>query len=483
MTAAQLLLAGLLASGLAAAQAPSDTQQLAQALRHADADVRTAALQLALEQRWTVPPELLPHLLKDPSPDVRRLVASAPQLEAEQWLTLWTHSPEPELRQVLAEGLRGRFATPAPALVSRLLDAADDRLDWALLAPPALPLTPAQLAVLERRADLLTRWLLAQRLQQPDAEARLQQVLTQGDDERVRHAFRLMAPAARQQASPGLLDRALAQRREALLLRLLPQLRTAEGGLPPETATRLLREAPVAVRERLTMEAWWLPRYNAEQIALVLTDPAPLVRIGLLRRRDIALPAEQINAGLLHEDENLASWYRGRPEARPTPAQAAAGLAHTNPVVRRGWTSQLAASFDAAQLAQALSDSDQSVRWLALREARLPLSDTQLDRCLTDPAFVVRERCVSRREFVLTQTRFETLLADRNPNVLRAVRGPDGRAPDWVPFIWATLREGPPAARVLLARQRAFPLLPEQLAAGRLDAVDAVREAFEQRRD
>ncbi len=280
-----------------------------------------------------------------------------------------------------------------------------------------------------------------------------------------------------------LLDQALAQRREALLLRLLPQLRTAEGGLPPETATRLLREAPVAVRERLTMEAWWLPRYNAEQIALVLTDPAPLVRIGLLRRRDIALPAEQINAGLLHEDEKLASWYRGRPEARPTPAQAAAGLAHPNPVVRRGWTSQLAASFDAAQLAQALSDSDQSVRWLALREARLPLSDTQLDRCLTDPAFVVRERCVSRREFVLTQTRFETLLADRNPNVLRAVRGPDGRAPDWAPFIWATLREGPPAARELLARQRAFPLLPEQLAAGRLDAVDAVREAFEQRRD
>ncbi|MFG6440264.1 hypothetical protein [Roseateles sp. LKC17W] len=430
-----------------------------------------------------MPPELLPRLVKDPSPDVRRLVAAAAQLDAEQWLTLWAHSPEPALRQTLADGLRSRFATPAPALVGRLLDAADDRLDWALLAPPALPLSEAQLAVLARRADLLTRWLLSQRLQQPDAETRLQQVLTQGDDERVRRALRLMAPAARQQATPRLLDQALAQQRDELLLRMLPQLRTAEGGLPPETATRLLREAPVAVRERLTMEAWWLPRYNAEQIALVLTDPAPLVRIGLLRRRDIALPAEQINAGLLHKDEELASWYRRRPEARPNPAQAAAGLAHANPVVRRGWTSQLAASFDAAQLAQALNDSDQSVRWLALLAARLPLSDAQLDRCLTDPAFVVRERCVSRREFVLTQARFETLLADSNPNVLRAVKGPDGRPPDLAPFIGATLREGTPAARLLLARQQAFPLRPDQLASGLLDPVDTVRQAFAQRRD
>ncbi|OIQ87452.1 hypothetical protein GALL_307030 [mine drainage metagenome] len=247
--------------------------------------------------------------------------------------------------------------------------------------------------------------------------------------------------------------------------------------IPTEIVDLLLIQDNSAVRRQLTMNGKFTP--TPQQLETILNDTDPGVRIGILRRRDVVLSAEQINRGINHQNQDLAFWYRMRNDFLPTPEQIEEGLSSPTVMTRRSYAHMEKITPTSAQIERGLTDSDSNVRWAFLLRKNITLDDRQLDRCTVDPVFQVRDVCVRRPDYQLTQARFEAILFDKNPNILSAFT--DRGSPASVrldQFIWVTLKESPPNIQVALATSKWLPLSDEQIQFGLNSKNEEVRAAF-----
>jgi|GEM_PF-6651146 len=206
-------------------------------------------------------------------------------------------------------------------------------------------------------------------------------------------------------------------------------------------------------------------QFTPQQIERMLQDRNPEVRIGILRRRDIALTVEQVAHGINHPNENLAFWYRQRSENYvPTAEEIEASLTSASVGTRSWWVSNRRFTLTPGQAARALADPAPVVRQAALGRPELLFGESEQNACTNDPDFSVRSICVSRPDYTLTQARFESIASDRNQNLLRAFLNRKGvPKTDLGPYVEEAVRNASDATLQAIAANKEVPFTPLQI--------------------
>ena len=269
---------------------------------------------------------------------------------------------------------------------------------------------------------------------------------------------------------------------DALLIRIIDQndtqavLNAFRQHTQPnnEHINRILASPSAELRREFTLSIKFSP--TRAQIERIMNDPDPGVRIGLLRRKDVAIPDALISKGVNHLDKSLQFWYLANGSYKPTPSEIEIGLTNLDVPRRRGWLLRDKITLTQAQINRAFDDKQ--TRWAVVRRADLKLSDEQVDRCITSDDYQVRSTCVERADFELTQARFTTLMSDSNPNIpLSLIRESKKRGLDLVPFVSTAFKQGYPAVLIGMAKAD-LPFTDAQLMAGSKFADPNVQSVF-----
>lgn len=210
--------------------------------------------------------------------------------------------------------------------------------------------------------------------------------------------------------------------REALQAGDESTLRSRDLNFLPAVPAELLDVILSQGSERLQMliEDRYKPDYTAEQLEQVLAHGQTELHIRLVGRRKLPLTLEQYERGLMHPDgRNIAFWYHQREDRQPSAQLAEQGLTSPDPQMRARWLHNRQIRLDAQQMARALADENADLRGIAYTRKDVALTDAQLDVCLQEDSISARFACVKRPEMRLTGWRFERMVSDRNPNVLR----------------------------------------------------------------
>jgi hypothetical protein len=257
---------------------------------------------------------------------------------------------------------------------------------------------------------------------------------------------------------------------DALLMRLIDQGDTQaalnafrQHGQPNnDHIDRVLSSKSAELRREFTLNIKFKP--TPAQIERILNDPDPGVRIGLLRRKDVAIPDALISQGINHPDKNLQFWYQSKEGYNPTPAEIEIGLTSLDTPTRRGWLLRENIPLTQSQINRAFDD--QQTRWALVRRANIKLSAEQVDRCLQTDDYQVRSTCVARADFELTASRFSALMVDANPNIPRGlIQESKKRGLDLTPFVAAAFQQGYPPVLIGMAKAN-MPFTNAQLLAG-----------------
>lgn len=272
-----------------------------------------------------------------------------------------------------AQQMDGVIADGRPGLVAQLIQR------------HRASLTPAQIQRLE--ALPASRQHLSLIRGGPQGASELRRVIQSGDDNAIRAALRQAALDEDGDARLALVDEVL------------------DVG-----STELRRAMSMNVKVA----------YTPAQIERMLNDPDRDVRIGILRRRDLALPPRLVQQGLNSPDEGLQFWYRQRAEAAATPEQLEAGLTLTSGPTRAGWAADKRYALSPSQLERALADPYEAVVNAVLNRHELQLSERQLDACAVHASVSIRFACVARPDFAMTYVRWLAMLTDWNANTWRA---------------------------------------------------------------
>ena len=257
---------------------------------------------------------------------------------------------------------------------------------------------------------------------------------------------------------------------DALLMRIIDQGNTQavlnalrEHARPnSDHIDRILASNSAELRREFTLNIKFKP--TPAQIERILNDSDPGVRIGLPRRKDVAIPDALISQGVNHPDKNLQFWYLANEGYKPTPAEIEIGLTNLDTPTRRGWLQRENIPLTQTQINRAFDD--QQTRWTVVRRANIKLSAEQLDRCLQTDDYQVRSACVARADFELTPSRFTALMSDANPNIPRdLIRESKKRGLDLTPFVAAAFQQGYPPVLIGMAKAN-MPFTDAQLIAG-----------------
>lgn len=323
--------------------------------------------------------------------------------------------PRSWVEQILAEAsenelqLLAGYAWLQPQDVERLLTIETGQVGIAnkLITNPAVTLNREQLDGLVEN-DVSGLFLIKYRLDQLSAE-QVQQLAANP------HTSRTLTLAR------GGPDAAQALR-EALQAGDESTLRSRDLNYLPAVTTELLDVILSQGSERLQMliEDRYKPDYTAEQLEQVLAHGQTELHIRLVGRRKLPLTLEQYERGLMHPDgRNIAFWYHQREDRQPSAQLAEQGLTSPDPQMRARWLHNRHIRLDAQQMARALADENADLRGIAYTRKDVALTDAQLDACLQEDSISARFACVKRPEMRLTGWRFERMVSDRNPNVLR----------------------------------------------------------------
>ena len=371
---------------------------------------------------------------------------------------------------IIASGSKQRmrilagYARLTAEQISGLLAAQDDAVTRVLITSSNTKLSTSQLDTLIANPDWVSAVALA-RLGQLSPAQRSQ-------------VTALISPAA----SDILTLREPGAAADALLMRIIDQGNTQavlnalrEHARPnSDHINRILASNSAELRREFTLNIKFKP--TPAQIEHIMNDPDPGVRIGLLRRKDVAIPDALISKGVNHPDKNLQFWYLANGSYKPTPAEIEIGLTDLDTPTRRGWLLREKITLTQAQINR--SFDDKQTRWMVVRRADMKLSAEQVDRCITSDDYQVRSTCVERADFELTQARFTTLMSDPNPNIPRSlVRESKKRGLNLVPFVVTAFEQGYPAVLIGMAKAD-FPFTDAQLMAGSKFADPNVQSVF-----
>lgn len=371
---------------------------------------------------------------------------------------------------IIASGSKQRmrilagYARLTAEQISGLLAAQDDAVTRVLITSSNTKLSTSQLDTLIANPDWVSAVALA-RLGQLSPAQRSQ-------------VTALISPAA----SDILTLREPGAAADALLMRIIDQGNTQavlnalrEHARPnSDHINRILASNSAELRREFTLNIKFKP--TPAQIEYIMNDPDPGVRIGLLRRKDVAIPDALISKGVNHPDKNLQFWYLANGSYKPTPAEIEIGLTDLDTPTRRGWLLREKITLTQAQINR--SFDDKQTRWMVVRRADMKLSAEQVDRCITSDDYQVRSTCVERADFELTQARFTTLMSDPNPNIPRSlVRESKKRGLNLVPFVVTAFEQGYPAVLIGMAKAD-FPFTDAQLMAGSKFADPNVQSVF-----
>ena len=434
--------ASVIASRVAAPSAEEDAPALSDLKKLLDApeeDIRAWAVIAAVKYKLRLSDARVDKLLRDPSSEIRQYMALYPFLGDRQ-IRFIIGTRDPQAMRMLLD--RNRTFPLPPGAIMAMIKTEVNGIDQTLLAGNSqVKLSPAHIALLATRMDPLTRLLLAQGYGVGSVQEAMVVLLKTGSPDDINLTISRMSV------------------------------------VPEEIANTILAGAPLTVRRHLMMHGRFTP--TPSQIAIALNDADSEIRIGLLRRRDLDLPAHVVSAGMFDPDEDVAFWYRQRKEFHPTAAQVEIGLSSPRLLIRRGFALDKEILPNTAQVERGLTDADEVVRSAFAARKNITLTDVQLDRCMVDTQFQVRYACIQRPDFQLNQTRFEILLHDKNPNML-SVFSDQNRKPLWdlSPFVWATLKFAPVTTRLALAKQTVLSLNHEQIRMGLMANEDEVRAAF-----
>jgi hypothetical protein len=392
-----------------------------------------------ITKKIRLPDALVLKAIKHRSSGIRTAIAYYPYLQESQVEALILTRDANVGRALLANPHITIKERDMDSMIDSVLDLNSRELNL-MIASGKRQLTKKQVEQLESRNDLLINLFLALR-KQDGSEKQAMMALIHGKNE-------------------GDISRAIGHYRP----------------LPEDVVDLLLSQPNPAIRKHLTMQGAFTP--TPRQIDAIVGDADPSVTIGLLRRRDVVLSPEQVNRGIGHPDESVAFWYRNRDDFHPTPEQIEAGLTNAVVMTRRDYAGMKKITPTGEQVERALKDSDQSVRLAFLARRDITLTEPELDRCTVDPVFQVRHACVERPEYLLNQARFETILLDKNPNILGTfIHGAKADTP-LEPFVWAALRDSSVQVQVALARNNRVQMTNEQIQFGLHSKNDEVRAAF-----
>ncbi len=401
---------------------------------------RARVLHHLIQSRQTIPEPLIDKLLRDPSPDVRQLMSGYPFLSDAQFRSI-IGSRDP---QAWAGLLRRRSSgVPLPSFViPELIRMRVEAMHHVLADPTVVKLRPEEASLLAAEGGPLTRFLLAQNYGLGSADEATAALLQSGPPQDIQR-----------------------------MIGLLP-------AVPEQVVDQLLAQAPLELRRVLATQGKFTP--TPAQMRLMLQDLDPQIRLGAARRTSVPLPVEVVNAGALDDDEKVAFAFRERLEFRPDAALVDQGLRNKNELTRFNFARRTDVVLSAAQIERGLTDSAASVRRAVASRSDVALTDAQTDRCLIDADYSVRSACVQRPDFQMNQSRFEVVVRDSNPNLVRSVTQ---RQPpiDFGPLVAATLQSGSAATRVALASQSSLPLDAAQMQLGLSAAEAEVRAAFANR--
>ncbi len=217
--------------------------------------------------------------------------------------------------------------------------------------------------------------------------------------------------------------------------------------------------------------------YTPGQIDRMLRDPEHDVKIGVLRRKELAITREQFTQGVNHPNNDIAFWYRMREEYVPTADEIEKGLSNPDAPTRRGWLFDKRYKITAAQVDRAIKQNE--VRGALLSRDDWTMTEAQMDACLKDPEVSHRFACVQRTDFLINQLRFEAIVMDWNQNVLNFFLNKSAeRKQQVLPYIAAALQSQNRELILKIVRARDFEFTDAQVQAGMASKDREVRTEF-----
>lgn len=404
-------------------------------------EMRAMTLQMVTTSKMRLSDAIVEQLLRDPFLEIRQYMSSYPFLSDQQIRTLISTKDPITLHGLV---LRNDTSPLHPDVITDLIMANIPLIDHVMVSRKNMKLSPKNIEILLSRKDPGTLLLLAQIYGIGSAQEATVALLKSGSVEDVNDAISRMSE------------------------------------VPESMVNLILSKSPLPVRRHLLMQGRFTP--TANQIDIILKEQDPEVKIGLLRRRTIDLPADVVSVNMFDANEDVSFWFRQRKEFHPTPEQIEIGLSNKRILIRMGFSLMEHIVPNAAQVERGLVDPHSGVRGTFAARKNITLSDTQLDRCIVDSEFSVRYSCVQRAEFRMNQKRFETVVQDKNANMLYVFTSKK-RQPnlDLSPFVRTLLESTSVAtrsARLALAKQTSLVLNEDQIQKGMMDSDDAVRDTF-----
>lgn len=340
-------------------------------------------------------------------------------------------------RDVVAQLIANKSVLFTPAQLDALIKSPDHVDSVALNRQPQL--SAAQNTAVSARASQQTKDWLVLRKRDSQAAARLMQIIDQGNQQTIMGAL-------------------------------------FQFGIPSEQhVDRLLQSRDVELRRALTMNIKFTP--TPPQLEQILNDPDATVRIGLLRRDDVAIPAALVSLGINHPDKQLQFWYAARKDYVPGAAEVETGLTSIDVPERRGWLMRKNITLTQTQIDRAFASRD--TRSFVAARPDVKLSAEQIEDCITDDDYTVRDTCVRRADFEINPERFAKLMRDTNPNIPETLaRESKNRKVDLTPFVNQALASGSEDLAVAIGKTRALDITDAQLKAGISSSDQAIRRAF-----
>ncbi len=293
-------------------------------------------------------------------------------------------------------------------------------------------------AVLARGSQQTKDWLVL-RKRDGQAEARLMQIIEQGNQQAIMGALSQFGPPSEQHID------------------------------------RLMQSRDVELRRAVTMNIKFTP--TSAQLGQILNDPDATVRIGILRRDDVTIPAALVSLGINHPDPKVQFWYSMRKDYVATASEIETGLTQGDAPARRGWLMRKNITLTQTQIHRAFDSRD--TRSFVAARPDVKLSAAQIERCIVDDDYSVRDTCVRRADFEINPARFATLMRDTNPNIPETLaRESKNRNVDLAPFVNQALASSSVDLAVAIGKTRALDVTDAQLKAGISSGDQAIRRAF-----
>ena len=250
----------------------------------------------------------------------------------------------------------------------------------------------------------------------------------------------------------------------------------SQYGMPSQQhIDRLLSSPDALLRRAAILNIKFAP--TPEQLLRIFNDTDAGVRIGMLRRDDVTLSPSLILLAIDHPDKNVQTAYQGRLDYVATTAEIETGLSDADAPKRRGWLMRKNITLTQAQVDRAFNARD--TRSFVAARQDIKLTAEQIERCITDDDYSVRDTCVRRPDFEVNPARFVTLMRDKNPNIPETLaRESKKRNVDLAPFVDQALAAGDVELVIAISKTRALDITDAQFKAAVALNVPAVRTAF-----